>query len=107
MEVPRLGVGLELQLLAYTTATATPVPSCVCSVHHSSWQHQIHNPLSKARIKPSRIPVGFVTAEPQWELPSFPLILASAVHCNGPPITPSRYFKTLMNFPEVQTTLGT
>ena len=26
-EVPRLGVKLELQLLAYTTATATPDPS--------------------------------------------------------------------------------
>ena len=27
MEVPRLGVGLELQLPAYTTATAMPDPS--------------------------------------------------------------------------------
>ena len=26
LEVPRLGVGLELQLPAYTTATATPDP---------------------------------------------------------------------------------
>ena len=29
MEVPRLGVKLELQLPAYTTATATPDPSLV------------------------------------------------------------------------------
>ena len=29
MEVPRLGVELELQLLAYTTASATQDPSCV------------------------------------------------------------------------------
>ena len=29
MEVPRLGVELELQPLAYTTATATPDPSCL------------------------------------------------------------------------------
>ena len=49
MEVPRLGVRSELQLLAYTTATATPDPSFVCNLHHSSWQHQILNPLSEAR----------------------------------------------------------
>ena len=61
MEVPRLVVELELQLLAYTTATATPDPSRVCDLHHSSWQRQIVNPLSKARdqtlnlIIPSRI----------------------------------------------------
>ena len=49
LEVPRLGVELELQLLAYTTATATPDLSHVCDLHHSSWQHWILNPLSKAR----------------------------------------------------------
>jgi len=32
MEVPRLGVKLELQLPAYTTATATPDPSCICDL---------------------------------------------------------------------------
>ena len=47
--VPRLGVELELQLLAYATATATLDPSCVWDLHHSSWQCQILNPLSKAR----------------------------------------------------------
>ena len=36
MEVPRLGVKLELQLPAYTTATATQGLSCLCSLHHSS-----------------------------------------------------------------------
>jgi len=49
MEVPRLGVESELQLLAYTTATAMPDLSCVCNRYHSSQQHQIPNPLSKAR----------------------------------------------------------
>ena len=49
MEVPRLGVKLELQLLAYATATATPDPRRICALHYSSWQHQILNPLSKAR----------------------------------------------------------
>ena len=49
MEVPRLGVQSELQLLAYTIATGTPNLSHVCDLHHSSWQHQIINRLSKAR----------------------------------------------------------
>ena len=49
MEVPRLGVELELQLLDYTTATATQDPSHVCDLHQSSQQCRILNPLSKAR----------------------------------------------------------
>ena len=48
-EVPRLGVESELQLPVYTTATATRDPSCICSLYHSSQQHQILNPLSEAR----------------------------------------------------------
>ena len=47
MEVPRLGVESELQLLACTTATATPDPSCVCD--YRSREHWILNPLSEAR----------------------------------------------------------
>ena len=39
----------ELQLLAYSTATATSNPSRICDLHHSSQQHQVCNPLSKAR----------------------------------------------------------
>ena len=34
MDIPRLGVKLEL--LAYVTATATPHLSCICNPHHSS-----------------------------------------------------------------------
>ena len=49
MEVPRLGVESELQLQAYTTATATPDPSHVCDLHRSSQQRQILNPRSEAR----------------------------------------------------------
>ena len=49
MEVPRLWVELELQLLAYAIATAVPDPSQVCKLHHSLWQHQILYPLSEAR----------------------------------------------------------
>ena len=48
MEVPRLGVELELQLPAYATATAMPDLSHVCDLHHSSRPHWILNPLIKA-----------------------------------------------------------
>ena len=43
MEVPKLGVQLELQLLAYATATGTPDPSHVCDLYHSSQQYRILN----------------------------------------------------------------
>ena len=49
MEVPRLGVKSQPQLPAYATVTATPDPSHVYNLHHSSWQHWILNPLSDAR----------------------------------------------------------
>ena len=49
MEGPRLGVKLELQLLAYTTAITTQDPSHICDLHHSSRQCWILNPLSEAR----------------------------------------------------------
>ena len=62
MEVPRLGVKLELQLPVYTTATVTPDLSHICGLRHSSQQRQILNPLSKAReracvlMDPSQVP---------------------------------------------------
>ena len=51
MEVPRLRVKWELQLPAYTTATATAaLDLChICDLYHSLQQHCILNPLSKAR----------------------------------------------------------
>ena len=49
MEVLRLGVESELQLLAYTAATATQDPSRICDLHHSSRQCWIFNPLREAR----------------------------------------------------------
>ena len=49
MEVPRLGVELELELPAYTTATAMRDPSCICNLHHSSWQCHNSSPPSEAR----------------------------------------------------------
>ena len=45
MEVPRLGVESEPQLLAYTTAIATPDLSCICDLQ----QHGIPDPLSEAK----------------------------------------------------------
>ena len=49
VEVPKLGVQLELQPPAYTPATATQDPSCIFDPHHSSQQRRVPNPLSKAR----------------------------------------------------------
>ena len=49
MEVPRLGVELELQLPAYVTAIAMPDSSHVYNLHHSSQQSSILKPLGKAK----------------------------------------------------------
>ena len=51
LEVARLGVELELQVLAYATATATAMhgPSCICNLCPSLRQCWILNPLSEAR----------------------------------------------------------
>ena len=49
MEVLRLGLKSELQLTAYTTATAMGHLSHICDLHYSSQQRRILNPLIKAR----------------------------------------------------------
>ena len=60
----RLGVESELQLL--DTATATPDPSRVCDLHHSSRRHQILNPMRPGiDLMTSWLLVGFVNAAPQ------------------------------------------
>ena len=73
MEVPGRGVESEPQLLACTTATATPDPSCVCHLYHSSWQCLILNPLNKARdwtcvlMDPSQVLYHWDTmGTPRW-----------------------------------------
>ena len=60
MEVSRLGVKWELQLLVCATATATRDPSHVCDQHHSSWQRQILNTLREARDRTRNLMV------PRW-----------------------------------------
>ena len=70
MEIPRLGVEMELQLLTRTAATPMPDPSCIFHLHHSLQQHQILNPVREARDQ-TRILMDtswFLTAEPQQEL---------------------------------------
>ena len=64
MEVARLGVESELQLLAYARATATWDPSRVCDLHHSSQQCRILKPLSKGRDRTRSLMVSTVP----WEL---------------------------------------
>ena len=56
-----LGVELELQLLVYATATATP--DLVCDLHHSSRRGK------GSSLHPSWILVRFITTELQQELP--------------------------------------
>ena len=70
MEVPRLGVEAKMQLMAYTTATATPDLSLICDLHQRSWQSWILNPLSEAGDQTcvSWILLRFISAEPRWEL---------------------------------------
>ena len=69
MEVLRLGVQSELQLLVSATATAMQDPSHICDLHHSSRQRQILNPPSEARDRTCILmDIKFIAAEPQWEV---------------------------------------
>ena len=49
MEVPKLGIELELQLQAFAATTEMQDRSRVGDKHYSSWERQILNPLSEAR----------------------------------------------------------
>ena len=71
MEVPRLGVESEPQLLAYTAATAVPDLSHISNLYHSSRQHGSLTHWMRPGLEPvsSWVLVTFVSAEPQWELP--------------------------------------
>ena len=71
MEVPRLGVESELQLLAYTTATATAMPDPSYTAAHGNAGSLTH--WVRPGIEPSSswILFRFVSAEPRWELLHF------------------------------------
>ena len=71
MEVPRLGVESELQLQAYTTATATPDPSRICNLCRSLWQPGTLNPLREKgdRARSLTDTMSAQLAEPPRELP--------------------------------------
>ena len=58
MEVPRLGVKSEQQLLAYSRATAMRDLSSICNLHHSLRQRRIINPLSKGRDQTGNLTVS-------------------------------------------------
>ena len=65
IEVPKLGVKLELQLLVYTTALAAWDPSCICNLHHGSQQRWFPNPLARLgfELTSSLILVSFFISE--------------------------------------------
>ena len=75
MEVPRLGVKWELQLLAYTTAAAIPDPSLICNLCCSLWQCEVFKPLSQARDQTHilMILVRFLT---RWTIIGTPIEMA-------------------------------
>ena len=76
MEVPRLGVQSELQLMAYATATATPDPSHICTytTAHSNAGFLTH--WTRPAIKPesSQMLDGFVNLWDTTGTPCFLLI---------------------------------
>ena len=66
MQIPRLGVNLELP--AYTTVTTMQDPSLIFDLHHNSRQLPILNPLSKVRDQ-THILVGFLNC---WAMTGTP-----------------------------------
>ena len=84
MEVPRLEVESELQLLAYTTATEMQDLTRVCNLHHSLWQRWILNPLSEARDQTRNlmVPSQICFCCTQWELlgVAFPISQSSTFY---------------------------
>ena len=68
-----VGVKLELELPAYATATAMPDQSGIFHLHHSSWQQEIFNALSKARDRTCNLMARswIISAAPCRELQGF------------------------------------
>ena len=86
LEIPRLGVQSELQLPAYTTATATPDLSHIPDPHHSSQQRRILNSLSKARDQ-TRVLMDTSRVHYHWAMMGTPcsifLIKVILIKCFG------------------------
>ena len=57
---------IRATVAAYVTTTATPDPSHICDLHHSSWQRRILTTLARPGIEPvsSWILISLLTAEP-------------------------------------------
>ena len=68
MEIRRLGVEWELQMLAYTPATPVLDLSHICDLHHSSWQSWILSERPGIKPETSWFLVGYVSAVLHWEL---------------------------------------
>ena len=70
MEVPRLGSNWSYSCQPMPPATATPDPSRICDLHHSSQQCWILNPVSESRDQTCNlmVPSWIVSAVPQWNL---------------------------------------
>ena len=88
VEVPRLGVKLELQLLAFTTATEMSHLSHICELHHCDAGSLTHWAGPGIELSSSWILVRLVSAEPHWKLllPYFNSLLFLSV--------PRNYFPT-------------
>ena len=71
VEVSKIGVESELQLLAYTTT-------------HNNARSPTHRVRPGIEPASSWILVGFLTAVPQWELPKLSLLLKSVACLRAP-----------------------
>ena len=87
MEVLGPGVESEVQLPAYTPATATPDPNCICDLRRSPRQRGSLNPLSEARdgacvlMDPSPIRFhGASTGTPSFFILNAAVTIATVTH---------------------------
>ena len=105
-EVARLGFQSELQLPAYTPATAMQDPSHICDLHHSS-HRQILNPLREARdwthnlVVPSWIRFHCATmGTPKWGFSNSTNLIHIwhlAFYCKEETFPPSSFYLFIIN----------
>ena len=81
LEIPRLGVESDLQLLAI--ATATQDPSRVCDLHHrDSYAGSPILSEPREQTATSWLLVGFISAAPQQELPTWVHFIVCKLYLN-------------------------